>query len=722
MCDIMYNYSRLLRTCQLNEYYGIMILLTHNSRQLALPCRRFAAHYTGKPRLENQMPASQPLDFLRTWYTVTSNIDGEHNMLLSCSHLTKSYGGNTIISDISFHINDYEKCAVVGINGAGKTTLLRILTGEESADSGDVFIGSGCSVGYLKQQQDISSDLTIYDEISSVKEEIFRLEQKLRELEAGMKGLSGTELEKMLEEYNRCMNSFEHADGYSCRSEITGIIKGLGFDEDNFSKKINTLSGGQKTRVALGKILLSKPDLIILDEPTNHLDMNSIAWLENYIRSYNGAVLIVSHDRYFLDRTVTKIVELDNTKGTVFSGNYSDYSEKKAFLKASLLKAYENQQREIKHQEEVITKLRQFNREKSIRRAESREKMLDKIERIEKPFEVNSEMKISFHPRTESGKDVLSVSGLAKSFGNNHLFSDVSFEIKKGERLGIIGDNGTGKTTLLKIINEFECADAGQIKIGANVNIGYYDQEQQVLSDEKNVFSEVHDTYPDMTETEIRNLLAAFLFTGDDVFKMVCDLSGGERGRLSLAKLMLSESNFLILDEPTNHLDIVSKEILEHALNNYTGTVLYVSHDRYFINKTATGILHLTGRHIDRYIGNYDYFLEKYTEMSEKISHSSTENSAPAAQASESRDDWQKQKEEKARIKKLQNRIEQCEKKISELETFIADIDEKIILPENMSNSGLLNSLTNERAEYETQLEAEMTRWEELSEQMDALQ
>ncbi|MCI8307622.1 MAG: ABC-F type ribosomal protection protein [Lachnospiraceae bacterium] len=642
-------------------------------------------------------------------------------MLLSCSHLTKSYGGNTIISDISFHINDYEKCAVVGINGAGKTTLLKILTGEESADSGDVFISSDRSVGYLKQQQDISSELTIYDEISSVKEDIFLLEQRLRGLESGMRGLSGTELEKMLEEYNRCTTLFERADGYACRSEIAGIIKGLGFDEDNFSKKINTLSGGQKTRVALGKILLSKPDLIILDEPTNHLDMNSIAWLENYIRNYNGAVLVVSHDRYFLDRTVTKIVELDNTKGTVFAGNYSDYSEKKAFLKASLQKAYENQQREIKHQEEVITKLRQFNREKSIKRAESREKMLDKIERIEKPFELNSEMKIRFHPGTESGKDVLAVSGLAKSFGDNHLFSGVSFEIKKGERLGIIGDNGTGKTTLLKIINELEHADAGQIKIGANVNIGYYDQEQQVLSDDKTVFSEVHDTYPNMTETEIRNLLAAFLFTGDDVFKMVCDLSGGERGRLSLAKLMLSESNFLILDEPTNHLDIVSKEILENALGNYTGTVLYVSHDRYFINKTATGILHLTERHIDRYIGNYDYFLEKYNEIKEKGTKDNTDNHETAIQPSESRDDWQKQKEEKARIKKIQNRIVQCENKISELESLIAGIDETIALPENMSNSGLLNSLTNDRDRYETQLETELNEWEKLSEQLEAL-
>ena len=649
-------------------------------------------------------------------------------MLLSCSHISKSFGVDVILSDISFHINEYEKCAIVGINGAGKTTLLNIITGSENADSGDVFISNSYSVGYLKQHQDISSDFTIYDEISSVKSDVFELEKKLRTLENEMKNLSGDSLEQMLNEYNRCMTAFEEANGYALKSEITGIIKGLGFDEEYFSSKINTLSGGQKTRVALGKILLSKPDLIILDEPTNHLDMNSIAWLENYIHNYNGAVLIVSHDRYFLDKTVTKIIEIDNTKGTVFSGNYSAYSEKKAFLKNSLLKAYENQQREIKHHEEVITKLKQFNREKSIKRAESREKMLNKIERIDKPFEINSEMKIRFTPRVESGNDVLTVTELAKSFGSNHLFSDVSFEIKKGEKLGIIGDNGTGKTTLLKIINELETADCGTIKTGANVVIGYYDQEQHVLSDEKTVFTEIHDTYPDMTETEIRNLLATFLFTGDDVFKMIRDLSGGEKGRVSLAKLMLSNANLLILDEPTNHLDIVSKEILENAINNYEGTVLYVSHDRFFVNKTATGILHLSENKIDRYIGNYDYFLQKYTEKKEReaISHNiSDKGKSISVQTSvnqnttESKDDWQRQKEEKARIKKLQNQLDKCETAIAEYEDAIAEIDRQLLLEENASNSALLNELTNERNKNEALLEEQMELWEELSMQLE---
>jgi len=649
-------------------------------------------------------------------------------MLLSCSHISKSFGIDTILSDISFHINEYEKCAIVGINGAGKTTLLNIITGSENADSGDVFIGNSYTVGYLKQHQDISSDFTIYDEISSVKADIFELEKKLRKLENEMKNLSGDGLEQMLNEYNRCMTAFEEANGYALKSEITGIIKGLGFSEEHFSDKINTLSGGQKTRVALGKILLSKPDLIILDEPTNHLDMNSIAWLENYIHNYSGAVLIVSHDRYFLDKTVTKIVEINNTKGTVFTGNYSAYSEKKAFLKNSLLKAYLNQQREIKHHEEVITKLKQFNREKSIKRAESREKMLGKIERIDKPFEINSEMKIRFTPRIESGNDVLTVTDLSKSFGTNHLFSGVSFEIKKGEKLGIIGDNGTGKTTLLKIINELEPADFGTIKTGANVVIGYYDQEQHVLSDDKTVFTEIHDTYPDMTETEIRNLLATFLFTGDDVFKLIRDLSGGEKGRVSLAKLMLSNANFLILDEPTNHLDIISKEILENAINNYDGTVLYVSHDRFFVNKTATGILHLSENKIDRYIGNYDYFLQKYNKKKEReaISHNISDKGKSSyvqtnvnQNTTESKDDWQRQKEEKARIKKLQNQLDKCETAIAELEDAIAEIDRQLLLEENASNSALLNDLTNERNKNEALLDEQMELWEELSEQLE---
>lgn len=639
-------------------------------------------------------------------------------MLLSCDHITKSFGENTILSDVTFHINEHEKCAIVGINGVGKTTLLKIITGEEPCDDGNVFMGGGYTLGYLKQNQDIDSARTIYEEISLVKQDVFDLEFKIRTLENDMKALQGSELDKMLDEYHRCVTEFEQKEGYSTYSEITGIIKGLGFSEEQFNQTINTLSGGQKTRVALGKILLSKPDLIILDEPTNHLDMNSISWLEGFISSYRGAVLIVSHDRYFLDKTVTKVVELDNTKCTVFSGNYSAYSEKKAFLKTSLMKAYENQQREIKHQEEVITKLKQFNREKSIKRAESREKMLNKIDRIKKPFEINSAMNISFTPRFESGNDVLTVRGLSKSFGANHLFSDIDFDIKKGERIAILGDNGTGKTTLLKIITELEEADGGNIRIGTNVNIGYYDQEQQVLNNNNSIIDEIHDTYPDMTQTEIRNLLAAFLFTGDDVFKMIGDLSGGEKGRVSLAKLMLSEANFLILDEPTNHLDIISKEILENAINNYKGTVLYVSHDRYFVNRTATGILHLTGHHMDRYIGNYDYFMEKYNE---KLAKAPATTSRPANSPSkaventDTKDDWQKQKEEKARIKKIQNRIDKIEEEIAAIEEDMKVIDDKLSDPDNACNSALLGELTSARNADDEKLLELMDEWEELS-------
>lgn len=639
-------------------------------------------------------------------------------MLLSCDHITKSFGENTILSDVTFHINEHEKCAIVGINGVGKTTLLKIITGEEPCDDGNVFMGGGYTLGYLKQNQDIDSARTIYEEISLVKQDVFDLELKIRTLENDMKALQGSELDKMLDEYHRCVTEFEQKEGYSTYSEITGIIKGLGFSEEQFNQTINTLSGGQKTRVALGKILLSKPDLIILDEPTNHLDMNSISWLEGFISSYRGAVLIVSHDRYFLDKTVTKVVELDNTKCTVFSGNYSAYSEKKAFLKASLMKAYENQQREIKHQEEVITKLKQFNREKSIKRAESREKMLNKIDRIKKPFEINSAMNISFTPRFESGNDVLTVRGLSKSFGDNHLFSDIDFDIKKGERIAILGDNGTGKTTLLKIITELEEADGGNIRIGTNVNIGYYDQEQQVLNNNNSIIDEIHDTYPDMTQTEIRNLLAAFLFTGDDVFKMIGDLSGGEKGRVSLAKLMLSEANFLILDEPTNHLDIISKEILENAINNYKGTVLYVSHDRYFVNRTATGILHLTGHHMDRYIGNYDYFMEKYNEKLAKApaAASGPANSpSKAVENTDTKDDWQKQKEEKARIKKIQNRIGKIEEEIAAIEEDMKVIDDKLSDPDNACNSALLGDLTSARNADDEKLLELMDEWEELS-------
>ena len=532
-------------------------------------------------------------------------------MILSCSNISRSFGDNHILKRVSFHIEEHEKAAVVGINGAGKSTLLKIIIGDLAPDEGSVTWAKGASIGYLAQHQDLEGAETIYDALLEVKRPILEMEERLRNLEQSMKSASGEELEAMLSEYSRLNHAFELENGYACRSEITGVLKGLGFSEDEFSKPIQALSGGQKTRVSLGKLLLTKPDILLLDEPTNHLDMESIAWLETYLKGYSGSVIIVAHDRYFLDRVVTKVIELDNGTATVFSGNYSAYSDKKAMLRDAQIRAYLNQQQEIRHQEAVIAKLKSFNREKSIRRAESREKMLDKIERLEKPVEINDSMDIRLEPDVVSGNDVLTVTDLSKSFDTQTLFTHGSFEIKRGERIAVIGNNGTGKTTLLKIINGLIPADAGEIRLGAKVHIGYYDQEHQVLHMDKTLFQEIQDTYPNMNNTQIRNTLASFLFTGDDVFKLIKDLSGGERGRVSLAKLMLSDANFLLLDEPTNHLDITSKEILESALNRYTGTVLYVSHDRYFINRTATRILDLTGQSFVNYIGNYDYYLEK---------------------------------------------------------------------------------------------------------------
>ena len=536
-------------------------------------------------------------------------------MILSCRNISKSFGSDTILENVSFHIEEHEKAAVVGINGAGKSTLLKIIIGELPADSGEVVVSKGKTIGYLAQHQDLESSRTIYEEVLEIKRPIIQTEERIRQLETQMKDAEGDALESMLSEYSRLNHQFELANGYAYKSEVTGVLKGLGFTEEEFTKPVNTLSGGQKTRVSLGRLLLSNPDIILLDEPTNHLDMESIAWLENYLINYSGSVIIVAHDRYFLNRVVKKIIELDRGHSQVYLGNYDEYSQKRAMIRQAQMKAYLNQQQEIRHQQEVIAKLKSFNREKSIKRAESREKMLAKVEVLEKPTEVNDAMSITLEPRTESGNDVLTIRNLGKAFGSLNLFQHVDIDIRRGERIAVIGNNGAGKSTLLKIIMGMLPADAGEIRPGARVHVGYYDQEQQVLHPEKTIFEEIQDAYPDMDNTRVRSVLAAFLFTGDDVFKKISDLSGGERGRVSLAKLMLSEANFLILDEPTNHLDITSKEILEDALNHYTGTVLYVSHDRYFINKTATRILELTGQTFINYIGNYDYYLEKKEEL-----------------------------------------------------------------------------------------------------------
>ena len=635
-------------------------------------------------------------------------------MILSCQNINKSFGTNEVLKNVNFHLEEREKAALIGPNGAGKSTLLKIIMEEMNADSGEVIISRGKSLGYLAQHQELSGDCTIYEELLEVKQYLLDMEEKIRTMEQDMKTVTGRELDTLLADYSRLTHQFELENGYSCRSEITGVLKGLGFTEEEFSKKVDTLSGGQKTRVALGRLLLSSPDIILLDEPTNHLDMESIAWLENYLTNYKGAVFIVSHDRYFLDKVVSKVVEIDHGNVRMFQGNYSAYAQKKAQIRDAEYKAWLNQQQEIKHQEEVIAKLKSFNREKSIRRAESREKMLDKMEVLDKPVEDNFEMKLTLTPRIISGNDVLTVTDLAKSFPGQPLFSHVDFSIQRGERVAIIGANGTGKTTILKILNGLLPPDEGSIELGSKVLIGYYDQEHHVLNMNKTIFEEISDEYPYLTNTEIRNVLAAFLFAGDDVFKPIHTLSGGERGRVSLAKLMLSEANFLILDEPTNHLDIVSKEILEQALNAYTGTVLYVSHDRYFINQTATRILDLTNQAMVNYIGNYDYYLEKKEELTliyaPQATITATETSPSTAKA-----DWKQQKEEQARLRKRENELKKTEQEIEKLEQRDKEIDEEMAQPEVSVNVAECIRLSKEKADIAQKLEILYEKWEELA-------
>ena len=640
-------------------------------------------------------------------------------MILSCQGISKSFGEKVILNDASFHIEEREKAALIGNNGAGKTTLLRIIMNEISADSGQVVLMKDKKIGYLAQYQDVSGHRTVYEELLTTKQYIIDMEDRMRAIEVQMKNASGEELDRLMNTYTRLTHEFELENGYAYKSELMGVLKGLGFTDEDFSKQVETLSGGQKTRVALGKLLISKPDILLLDEPTNHLDMESISWLETYLLNYPGAVFIVSHDRYFLDKVVTKVIEIDAAQVCMYSGNYSAYAEKKAQLRDAQYKAYLNQQRDIKHQEAVIVKLKSFNREKSIRRAESREKMLGKIQRIEKPTEVQSQMRLSLEPRVVSGNDVLTVEELSKSFPEQTLFTDISFQIKRGERVALIGNNGTGKTTMLKILNDLIPADSGTFSLGSKVQIGYYDQEHHVLHAEKTIFEEISDTYPTLTETEIRNMLAAFLFTGDDVFKVISSLSGGERGRVSLAKLMLSEANFLILDEPTNHLDIASKEILEEALNSYTGTVFYVSHDRYFINQTATRILELTNQAVVNYIGDYDYYLEKKEELTEKYAPVQQETvtvqeTAPAT-ASEGKLTWQQQKEEQARKRKQEAELKKTEARIEDLETRDKEIDETLVLPDVCTNVGRCAELSREKDKIQQELEELYEKWETLA-------
>lgn len=675
-------------------------------------------------------------------------------MILSVQHISKAFLEVPVLTDISFHLEKGDRAAIVGVNGAGKSTLLKIMMGELSADEGSVAFSRDASVGYLAQNQGLGVDGTIYEELLVVKKDVVELEQKIARDEQLMTQLTGEELNRVIEEYNDLLARFQSSSGFSYKGEITGILRGLGFKDEEFDQPIRTLSGGQKTRVALARLLLEKPDIILLDEPTNHLDIAAIRWLETYLANYKGTVLIVSHDRYFLDKTVNHIIEIENTHALVFNGNYSFYAEEKKKLRDQKWHQYLNNQAEIKHQEEVIAKLRQFNREKSIKRAESREKQLAKREVVEKPFELRDDMRLTLKPCIRSGRDVMQVRHLSMGFADKHLFDDITFDIQRGEHVAIIGSNGTGKSTLLKIIIGQLSSLSGTVRFGTNVHIGYYDQEHHVLTDSNTVFEEIADAHPDMTNTEIRNLLASFLFTGEDVFKRISDLSGGEKGRVSLAKLMLSEANFLILDEPTNHLDIVSKDVLENALNNYEGTVLYVSHDRYFMNRTASRILSLTdqlmlnypGGQKDApppacYIGNYDYYLEKsaqvesvlkadelrrITEEGNGISGNScnaqpgSTPNAPAASSSEKETaagsmDYKRQKEEQAKLRKLQNDLKKCEAEIAQIEERSTAIDEEMALPENCTNLGKLSELQKEKSAGQARLEELYSKWEELS-------
>ena len=652
-------------------------------------------------------------------------------MILSCQNINKTFIDDHLLEDVSFHINEYDKAALIGVNGCGKTTLLRIIMGEMSADEGLITVAKDTTIGYLPQNALLSSTRSIYSELLSVRQELVDLEERMRDMEVQMNLVSGKELEELVEKYTLASQRFERDGGLTYRSEIVGVLKGLGFSTEEFARDISTLSGGQKTRVALGKLLITKPDLIILDEPTNHLDMNAIMWLENYLLNYKGTVFIVSHDRYFLDKIVNKVFELENGHMSTFTGNYTDYATKKEMLRIAAINAYRNNQRDIKHQEEVIKKLRSFNREKSIKRAESREKMLHKMEVVEKPLDASDSMHLTLTPRFESGNDVLTITDLSKAFDTNVLFHDLSCFIQKGEHIAIIGDNGTGKSTLLKIINQVIDADAGTIKTGSNVEIGYYDQEHHVLHENKTIFDEISDDYPTLTNTEIRNVLAAFLFTGEDVYKMIASLSGGEKGRVLLAKLMLSQANFLILDEPTNHLDITSKEILEDALNSYTGTVLYVSHDRYFINRTASRILDLTKDGFVNYLGNYDYYLEKKEEigalptgnvsssLSSGISGVSMNAGVSSLKigtsVSDSKLDWKTQKEQQAAARKRENEIARLEAEIEKLETRDKEIDEMMASDEYCNVSAKLMELQQEKDEIAAKLEAAYERWETIS-------
>ena len=618
-------------------------------------------------------------------------------------------------------MRENEKTAIVGVNGAGKTTLLRILTGETVPDAGQVVGKAGMRMAYLTQHQSFAPGKSIYRTVFETDQKLLSLEKEMTEAQEELTRLSAgqaaeEELSAKMEQYARLQEAFERAGGYAYRSEVTGVLKGLGFKEEQFGDAPETLSGGLKTRLSLACILLEKPDLLLLDEPTNHLDIPSIEWLENYLRSYKGGLLLVSHDRYFLNRIVSRVIEIEQGTILEYTGNYDAFAEKKAELRKAQRNAYLADQRKIRHEEEVIATLRRYGREKQIKRAESRVKLLAKMKPAEKPVTENAEVRFRLKSGKESGQDVLTVEGLSKAFGTNRLFEDASLLIKKHDRVVLIGENGTGKSTFLKIIADAVPADEGTVRIGANVHIGYYDQENQKLTMENTVFEEISDAFPDLSNTQIRSMLARFLFMGEDVFKRIGDLSGGERARVALAKLMLGEANFLLLDEPTNHLDMHGRAALEEALCAYEGTVLCVSHDRYFANRVATRILELDGLRMTMYSGNYTEAMEEKQRM---LSHMQEAVQGQTEKASEekpssSRNDWMEAKQKEAERRKKENAAARIEKEIAKLEEEIGSISDSMADPDVAADHARLMELFEEKKQKEERIETLFAEWETL--------
>jgi ATP-binding cassette subfamily F protein 3 len=639
-------------------------------------------------------------------------------LLLQLKGVQKNIGVTEILRDVSFIIEEKEKAALVGVNGAGKTSVLRLITGQWQADEGNIIRAGGTRLGYLPQlaeteQAEIDTPLpghTLYEVLDAVFSPLYKMETELRSLEQEMATAENETFAQIIKAYDKLNQRFTEAGGYESASRVRGVLRGLGFPDERWAQPFGQLSGGEKTRAMLGRLLLERADLLLLDEPTNHLDIESVAWLEEYLRGFPGAVLLISHDRYFMDRVVTKTIEIESRTAYVYNGNYTAFVRQKAINREIAEKHYREQQKVIKHHEEAIKTIRSFSTEAAIIRAKSREKLLAKIERVEKPAALPDTMRLRLTPSIKSGNDVLAVEGLTMGFDGKTLFSNISFDLKKGDKTAVIGPNGIGKTTLLKILVKEIQPQAGRIREGVNIKPGYYDQAQQKLDETKTLFQELSDTYPRLTNTEIRNTLAAFMFIGDDVFKLISALSGGERGRVALAKITLTGSNLLILDEPTNHLDLYSKEILEDALRNFPGTLLYISHDRYFINHTATNVLELTAEGLKNFSGNYDdYLAEKQKQAQNKVPE---EVDDLDTSDSTQKNQWQNRKEEQAAERKRIAHINRLEDNIAKTEAAIAACDARLADDVIARDAAASEEVFNEKTKLEEKLAFLYTEWD----------